>query len=206
MLPNKAVNCIAKQPLAVWTALRHNDGRMSMYRHLLLATTIVICGCGSPTPEPGPALHPDFPVVEGEYQMTKDWFITLPGKFNRRLNKDQLVIWRPGITIIVFVWNNDLDESQDQRLAYIKRQMSKQAFGAERVMDGKMLRYAYRLTENRDEGVVHALYAYGIGENGHVQAVFYVEDETDLEMARNIWRSLTERSDAETDPSARPRN
>ena len=37
-------------------------------------------------------LHPKFPVVEGNYQMTKEWSVTLPGKFSRRIEEGSLVL------------------------------------------------------------------------------------------------------------------
>ena len=44
-------------------------------------------------------LNPQFPIVEGRYQMTGEWSIALPGQFNRRIENQDLVIWRPGFTI-----------------------------------------------------------------------------------------------------------
>ena len=137
-------------------------------------------------------LHPEFPVVEGRYQMTKDWSVTLPGQFNRRIDDGSLVFWRPGITAWTVAWNNDKAESQQQRLDWLRRHTSPDAFGHEVLVDGDVTRFAYRLTEPREEGVVHALYAFAIGVDGHIQMAIYFDDESDLELAREIWRSLDE--------------
>lgn len=40
-------------------------------------------------------LHPDFPVVEGLYRLTRDWELELPEKFNRRIEDGNMVLWRP---------------------------------------------------------------------------------------------------------------
>jgi hypothetical protein len=36
-------------------------------------------------------LNPKFPIVENQYQMTREWSVTLFGKFNRRIEEK-----RPG--------------------------------------------------------------------------------------------------------------
>lgn len=80
-------------------------------------------------------LHPHFPVVEGKYQMTKKWSVTLPGRFNRRVEDGDLVIWRPGFTIWVSALNNDKNESKEVRLARLQKGMSSDAFDVEDVSD-----------------------------------------------------------------------
>jgi hypothetical protein len=63
-------------------------------------------------------LHPDFPVVEGRYQITSDWAVTLPQQFNRRIEEDSMVCWRPSVTVWTVVWNNNNNESQQERLEW----------------------------------------------------------------------------------------
>jgi hypothetical protein len=135
-------------------------------------------------------LHPDFPIVEGEYRMTKDWSITLPEKFNRRMEDDDLVIWRPGFTIWVAVWGNDHEESREERLTWLQEEMSPDAFDIEELREEDVLRFAYRLNEESDDARVAAFYGFAIGSDGHVQLAIYFDDENEIELARSIWRSL----------------
>ena len=51
-------------------------------------------------------LHPDFPVIEGEYFLSKFWTITLPAPFNRRVDNDSLVLWRPNLTFWMTQYEN----------------------------------------------------------------------------------------------------
>ena len=76
-------------------------------------------------------LNPDFPVVEDKYQMTEEWSITLPGKFNRRVEDGGLVIWRPGFTIRVSALNSDKNQSKEDRLARLREGISSGAFDVE---------------------------------------------------------------------------
>jgi hypothetical protein len=69
---------------------------------------------------------------------------------------------------------------------------SPDAFDDSVFTDGDLIRYSYRLTERRDERVVHALYGFAIGVDSHVQIAIYFDDEADLEMATASCRSLDE--------------
>jgi hypothetical protein len=137
-------------------------------------------------------LHPELPVVEGRYQMTRDWAVTLPQPFNRRVEDGSLIFWRPGITAWTVVWGNDKGETQQERLEWLRGDSSPDAFDGEYATDGDITRYSYRLTERRDDGVVHALYGFAIGVDGHVQMAIYCDNESALETARAICRSLDE--------------
>jgi hypothetical protein len=175
-----------------------------------MALVVALLGCSrsDPTPEQeenGPArpttmtqarinrLHPDFPVVEGEYRMTEGWSIILPKRFNRRVEGNSLVIWRPGFTIWITVWGNDRNESKEEQLAWIKTKMSPDAFDLEELSDDGVLRFAYRLKEKSDDNRVAALYGFAFGDDGYVQTAIYFDDEAALQMAKTIWKSLKER-------------
>lgn len=143
------------------------------------------------------ALHPNFPVVKGRYQITKEWAVDLPGEFNRRFEDGSLVIWRPGFTIWTTVWNNDHDETLDQRLNWIEADSSPDAHSQETEKVGGLIRYAYRLEEESHDSRRPAFYCFAIGQNGHVQMAIYFDREDDLATAKQIWRSLEENSRAD---------
>lgn len=134
----------------------------------------------------------DFPTVEGSYQITADWALVLPGRFHVRFEDDSLVLWRKGLTAWIIAWNNDRKETRHERWDWLRAHSAPGAFDSVSMMDGGILRYAYRLEEPRAEGVVHALYAYAIGGEGHVQMGIYFDHPADLECAKGIWKSLRE--------------
>lgn len=139
-----------------------------------------------------PVLNPTFPVVEGKYQMTEDWSIVLPQKFNRRFEDDCLVIWRPGITAWIVIWGNNKKESAEQRCQAIRKDIDPESFALEEQTDGSILRFAYRLTEKREAAFVHGLYSFAFSEAGHVQMAVYFDAERDLETAKAMARGLNE--------------
>lgn len=137
-------------------------------------------------------LHPDFPVVEGRYQMTKEWSVTLPGKFNRRIEDGELVLWHPGMTMWVAVWGNDKNENKESRLKRIRADISPQAFDVETSKTSGVLRLSYRLKEGNEQGAVPAYYCFAVGDSGHVQMAIYLDKENDVKSAQAICGSLGE--------------
>lgn len=138
-------------------------------------------------------LHPDFPVVEGQYQMTQEWSVALPGKFNRRIEGGDLVIWRPGMTLWVTVWGNDKNEGKDVRIKRIRERISPKAFDIQALKAGPVLRLSYRLKEEKEQGAVPGYYCYSVGDSGHVQMAIYLDNEKDVVSAQSICGSLSEK-------------
>jgi hypothetical protein len=137
-------------------------------------------------------LNPNFPVVEGNYQLTHDWGLELPEKFNKRIEDGSLVLWRPGLTIWINVWGNDRGTTKQERLQRIKADISSKAFQIEERVTGNPLSYLYRLKEEEAQGQVAALYCDAVGERGHVQMAIYMDREADAAEARNIAHSIQE--------------
>lgn len=139
-------------------------------------------------------LHPKFPVVSGIYQMTANWAIALPVELNRRIEDDALVLWRPGLTAWVIVWNNDHDESAEKRMTQLRRDVSAQAYDLVEEADGELLRLGYRLDEESDDGRVAGLNTFVVGVSGHVQMSVYFDDEADEPHALAMFRGISETS------------
>lgn len=124
-------------------------------------------------------LHPDFPIVEGAYQMTDSWVINLDQAHNRRFENNSLVIWRPGFTLWINVWNNDNEDTIDTRLNWFKNNASEEAFEEAIIKNDNTVTYKYRLLENN----VHAMDGLVFSDDGHVQVAAYFDEETDHQIA-----------------------
>ena len=136
------------------------------------------------------SLHPDFPVVSGNYLLNEDWALTLPDEFNRRLEDQDLVLWRPGFTIWMSLWNNDHGEAIGERLAWIREDVSGDAFELELDADSDPGRLVYRLNERREQNLVYALYGFVVKSDGHLQIAIYMDDEDDIVVAQGIFASI----------------
>ena len=124
------------------------------------------------------SLHPDYPIVTGEYQMTDEWKVTLPEKFNRRVEEGSLVLWRPAITFWITIWGNDGNASTDKRLASILEAASDLRSDEliERAED--IVRLTYELPEedtSRPKATYRSISGYVISTPGHVQISAYFD-------------------------------
>jgi hypothetical protein len=135
-------------------------------------------------------LNANFPVVEGQYDLGSSWTVDLPGKFNRRIEDGDLVLWRPGMTVLVALWNNDQAESVAARFAWLREDTNPDAFAMVDDDLGHCRRFAYRLREDNDDNRAPALYAFTVAEHGHVQLAVYFDAERDAQVALHLWRSV----------------
>jgi hypothetical protein len=137
------------------------------------------------------AIHPNFPVVEGYYQMTSEWAIVLPSKFNRRIEDGDLVLWQPGFTAWIAVWENNKNETKEQRLAWVKTEQSPDSQFRKEKRLGSLLLYTYRLAEVAEDNRIPALYCYAFADKSHVQMAIYFDKEESLSTAEELCFSLT---------------
>lgn len=136
---------------------------------------------------------PGFPLVEGRYSLTADWSIELPERFARRIEDGSLVLWRPGFTIWLAAWNNDHEESRQERLAWVKQEASPQRYDeCESEADG-VTRYGYRLRDENEDGPVESIACYVFSDDGHLQLAVYFDDPDDEPKAWRIVRSIERR-------------
>ena len=135
-------------------------------------------------------LHPDFPVVSGDYQLSADWSVTLPDEMNRRIEDQDLVLWRPGFTVWLSLWNNDNAETAEQRIEWLSSDVSVDAFDQSVQTESSPAKYSYRLNEEREGGVVYALYGFALKDDGHLQVAIYLDDENDVESAASLFQSI----------------
>lgn len=133
-------------------------------------------------------LNPDFPWVEGRFDMAEDCSIALPEPMNRRVEDGQLVLWRPGLTAWITVWGNN--EEPRARLAKILQGTSSAGCDRKDWATENILFHSYRLDEQSADGRAPALYAAAVGQPSHVQIAVYFDDETDLVSAEQLVHSI----------------
>ncbi|MCF7788897.1 MAG: hypothetical protein K9N47_22420 [Prosthecobacter sp.] len=141
---------------------------------------------------------PKFPRVRGVYQMTQEWRVELPDEYAKRFEKDEfgtdIVLWRPGITCWTSIYNQKEGETPAETLAWCKSKTSKDALREFEFIDKQPLRYAYLLHETQEDAPPRwGLYTFTFGEGGHVMMSIYFDREEDLETAKSIWLSITDK-------------
>lgn len=133
-----------------------------------------------------PDLHPDYPVVEGDYQLTAHWAVTLPEPCSRRFEDGSMVLWRPGLTIHIFAWDNITNTSVLDRLDQLEESIPSDAFDHERSEASDFARGTYRQNEDGQQ----SLNAFVIAEPAQLVASMYFDDEAAHEQAVAIAESL----------------
>jgi hypothetical protein len=117
-------------------------------------------------------LHPDFPVVTGDYALTKDWTVALPASFNRRIEDGSMVLWMPGLTFWINVWNNDAGLAMDDQVKRILAGASAERSDEQIERNAGLLRLTYELAEEDQEREVSeysAISGHVISPSGYVQ-------------------------------------
>jgi hypothetical protein len=138
-------------------------------------------------------LHPDFPVVTGDYQLTENWRLVLPDRFNRRFEDDSLVLWRPQLTFWAIAWNNDHDETMDARLAAILAAASPHRHAEQVERTPSLVRLTYELPEedhSRTPSEYTAISAYVIGSIGQLQLSAYFDSPEARSVAYQVIHSV----------------
>lgn len=133
-------------------------------------------------------LHPNFPIVSGQYQLTSTWSVSLPLKFNRRIEEGSLILWRPKLTLYFNVWNNNHNESIDTRLAQLKQDISTEAFELSEQSTISHHRLSYQLLEDG----IHTLYGFVLAKESYIQVAAYFDNASDINLARSIFASIDE--------------
>lgn len=134
----------------------------------------------------------EFLEVEGDCQLTNEWWVHLPVAMSQRVEDGALVLWSDSITAWVGIWGLDEPRTIADRLQALDAGIPPGA--TERVVeeDGELLRASWRVDEGADDGRRPALYGYVLGESGHVQLAIYFSDEAALEQALLFWRNVWE--------------
>lgn len=156
-----------------------------------ILTTVLLSTGFAMAQEPKKMLHPHFPVIEGKYQMTENWSVTLDQKHNRRIEEGSLVIWRPGFTIWASVWNLKEGETAEERLKSLQADISKESTDVVENKEGMPLRLSYRLKEASEDERQPGFYGVVVNSSGHVHVAIYFDDPKDLKKAQEIFASLT---------------
>jgi len=139
------------------------------------------------------SLHPDFPIIEGEYQITKTWSISLDQKYNRRIEDGSMVIWRPGVTVWLIAWGNDDNKSIQERINNTKIDISNKAYNYLEKIDNNVGKIRYFLKEVENSNSQIGLNGLLFNKNGHLQVSIYYDKSSDESLVKKLFDSIKEK-------------
>jgi hypothetical protein len=133
--------------------------------------------------------------------MTDNWCIELKDEYKKRFENGNLVLWRPGITSWIVVYNAKPGKTREDALKWRKQDTDKKKVQEFETSDEKYLRYAYLVFEKTEHDERWALYSFTFGkDSGHVMMATYFDDKRDLEKAKQLWMSLQGSDKASGEP------
>ena len=138
-------------------------------------------------------MHPDFPVVTGDYAMTKGWHIALPEEFNRRIDEGSLVLWRTELTFWINVWNSEGKVAMAEVLERLRAEASPARTGEQVDTTDTMIRLTYDLAEDdseRADADSSSINGFVIVPTGYVQISAYYDSPDARVLAGVIIRSI----------------
>lgn len=139
---------------------------------------------------------PRFRLVSGDYAMTNDWSVTLPGEFSVRIEDESLVLWRPAHTLWTLVWGLPPGVSRASHIEHLLAQCDSDSKAKKVEQHTEAHRHEISSDEERDGAVVHTLHGFVVGAAGYVQMTQYLDIVEDLELAQRILRSVREEPSA----------
>lgn len=138
-------------------------------------------------------LNPDFPVVSGDYVMTKGWRVSLEDEFNRRIEDGSLVLWKPELTFWINVWNNERRASPDELLQEILVRASPERIAEKTARSEALICLTYELAEDdaeRPDSAPSSINGFVIAKPGYVQVSAYADTPEAHALAYRIIESI----------------
>ena len=134
----------------------------------------------------------DYPLITGLQRLTKNWALTLPAEFRRRVENEHLVIWRPGLTFWIDAFGNESGETIEERIADARASLSPHAKNITEARTANVAALRYQLAELGEGGVVqNALFTLMHGADGRIMMAAYHDSAEALDMAMKVSASLT---------------
>lgn len=134
----------------------------------------------------------DYPLISGPQRLTKNWALTLPAEFWRRVENEQLVIWRPGLTFWIDAYGNEAGQTIEERMAEARASLSPHAKNTKEARTANVAAIRYELAEIGEGGLVqNGLFTLMHGADGRIMMAAYHDSAETLDMAMKVSASLT---------------
>jgi hypothetical protein len=129
------------------------------------------------------------PVEDGNVKITENWSFSVESRFLRRLENSSLVVWKPGFTIWMNVYNaNDL--LLEQRIESVVNSRPEKAFDFKKSKSNDLVKMSYRMIEQGEKGEQPSAYIFGFTEKFEVHMTIYFDDDKFLPDIESVFESL----------------
>jgi len=142
--------------------------------------------------EDGDGLHPDYPSVLGDVVLSSAWHIFLPKAMNKKEEGDTIVLWRPGLTLWITVYQHPYP--QQQLLEQVRDRKPK---GARIAYDEKIENFYLFVFEDAEKYIGNgkslerkAINAHAIGEGTFILFGIYPANNEQTAVAYDILKNI----------------
>ncbi len=132
------------------------------------------------------------PDAQGETALDGNWTASFAMRFKRRIEGENMVIWRPGLTFWMQGWSTNEQESASLR-SHLEGNLPPGARDVVREQDDDSWRTMFRVDSSVADKRRPALLALVWSRGNVLQVSAYFDDEADLASASAVIRSLRRR-------------
>ncbi len=131
------------------------------------------------------------PLVQGLVAINGPWSLRLPEPFARRLDGDDHVLWRPGLTILVSIAANSARRTRTERLEALVAAAPSGRDLEMRREEAAFLRWQYRLADTTDDGTTYSVNTALVADDSQLTATILFNQEHEARLAEAIAASLS---------------
>jgi len=125
------------------------------------------------------------------FKITSEWLIDLPDDFEKRVEDDKLIFWKTGISVIIAAFSLPDGTTKIELLNQIQAKLPKDALEKLVSTKGKIVGLGYTQFQSLGEGKQRlSLTTFTASDSSCLQTAFYLDDPTNLDWAKSVWKSL----------------
>lgn len=129
------------------------------------------------------------PVDKGTVQITKNWRFDVSSRMLRRIENNNLIIWKPGFTIWLTTYAVQ-DSDIENRVRHIEQTASPDKLKFQSVVENKLTKVRYRLIDDTDGKPQPSVYLFGLNEHQEINIAIYFDGPEYNSEIESLWNTL----------------
>ena len=125
------------------------------------------------------------------FKITPEWLIDLPDDFERRVEENELVFWKTGITIIIAAFRLPDGTDKLELLNQVQSKIPENALEKLVSTKGEIVGLGYtQIQKIKGEIDRLSLITFTASNSSFLQVAFYLDDPNDLQWAKSVWEGI----------------
>ena len=125
------------------------------------------------------------------FQITPEWLINLPDEMEHRIEDDELIFWKTGVTIAIAAFSLPEGVSKLELLAQIQQKMPERTLETFVSTKGEVVGLGFtevlKANNTRDR---LSLVTFTASDTSCLQTGFFLDNPEDLEWAKSVWEGI----------------